>query len=76
MPPKTTGTRDLFVSHAWRFHEDWKRLADLLDEAIRNPSPENRPHLENIARMLNYLRDRANAVAAAFWQQQDEGPVQ
>ena len=23
--------RDLFISHAWRYHDDWKRLVDLLD---------------------------------------------
>ncbi|MFO0964374.1 MAG: hypothetical protein U0793_02130 [Gemmataceae bacterium] len=26
------GARDLFLVHAWRFHDDWKRLAGILDE--------------------------------------------
>lgn len=24
-------TRDLFISHAWRYHDDWSRLSALLD---------------------------------------------
>ena len=31
MPARSQVTRDLFISHAWRFHEDWKQLADMLD---------------------------------------------
>lgn len=25
-------TYDLFITHAWRYHDDWTRLGDLLDE--------------------------------------------
>lgn len=24
-------THDIFITHAWRYHEDWTRLGDLLD---------------------------------------------
>jgi hypothetical protein len=24
-------TRDLFISHAWRYHDDWNRLSSMLD---------------------------------------------
>lgn len=26
-----TKTHDLFISHAWRYHDDWKRLVDVLN---------------------------------------------
>jgi hypothetical protein len=26
-----TRTCDLFITHAWRYHDDWKRLVDLLN---------------------------------------------
>lgn len=26
-----TKTYDLFISHAWRYHDDWKRLVDVLN---------------------------------------------
>jgi hypothetical protein len=25
---------DLFITHAWRYHDDWTRLADLLDQFL------------------------------------------
>jgi hypothetical protein len=25
---------DLFIAHAWRYHDDWIRLVDLLDESL------------------------------------------
>lgn len=27
----TTRTYDLFISHAWRYHDDWNRLVELID---------------------------------------------
>ena len=24
-------TRDIFITHAWRYHDDWTRMSDLLD---------------------------------------------
>jgi hypothetical protein len=27
-----TRTYDLFITHAWRYHDDWKRLADMIDK--------------------------------------------
>jgi hypothetical protein len=26
-----TKTHDLFITHAWRYHDDWKRVVDLLN---------------------------------------------
>lgn len=27
-------TYDLFITHAWRYHHDWTRLVDLLDQVL------------------------------------------
>ena len=27
----TTQTIDIFITHAWRYHQDWKNLVDLLN---------------------------------------------
>lgn len=27
-------TYDLFITHAWRYHDDWTRLSGLLDQAL------------------------------------------
>jgi MTH538 TIR-like domain (DUF1863). len=28
---KARKTRDIFITHAWRYHEDWNRLSSILD---------------------------------------------
>jgi hypothetical protein len=29
---ETTKTYDIFVTHAWRFHEDWTKFSELMDK--------------------------------------------
>ena len=31
MPFSTSDTYDVFITHAWRYHDDWKRVAEVLD---------------------------------------------
>lgn len=33
MKAQNNKTYDIFITHAWRYHDDWKRMGDLLDES-------------------------------------------
>ena len=28
---------DLFITHAWRYHDDWTRIGEMFDKALGDP---------------------------------------
>ena len=70
-------TYDLFITHAWRYHDDWTRLGDLLDRtpdlSWRNFSvpwydPAVDPNTETGTRFVRkWLESQISPVAAVIF---------